>query len=48
MTNSFRFAILIGLQRLPSLYEGTVFGAEKAKRRAKNKLARKARRLNRA
>lgn len=39
-------AILAGLQRLPHMYEGTVPPAEVAKRRAKNKQARKSRTAN--
>ncbi|MFE7744417.1 hypothetical protein [Nocardia sp. NPDC057455] len=39
--------ILHGLQRMRHMYEGTVPEHVKAKRRAKNKVARKSRRNNR-
>lgn len=46
---SFQNAILAGLSRKPSgqIYQGTVPPAEKARRRAANKQARKSRQINR-
>lgn len=40
-------AILAGLQRLPSVYGGTVDPAVVAHRRSRNKAARRSRRINR-
>jgi hypothetical protein len=45
--NRYDTAILIGLQRKPHIYGGTVKYAVKQKRRIKGKLARAARRINR-
>ena len=47
--NSFIQAIFLGLNSIPGkhVYEGTVPEAEVARRRAKNKVARKSRRVNR-
>ena len=44
--NPYGFAILMALQSKP-IYEGTVPEATKAKRRAKNKVARASRKKNR-
>jgi len=43
---NYQHAILIALQ-YKSIYQGTVDEAEKAKRRAKNKVAKQSRKLNR-
>lgn len=46
--NSFQFAILMALNVLGKhVYAGTVSAEEKAKRRAKNKVARASRKANR-
>ena len=43
----FQAAILFGLQGKPQMYEGTVSAKIRARRRATNRAARKARRANR-
>jgi hypothetical protein len=45
--NPYERFILLGLQRKPHVYGGTVPYGEKLRRRRKNRLARVARRINR-